>query len=257
MSKFHIEKEQDIISMYQNNVDTVKIAKKYNTYNTSIRRVLLRNNIKIRSNAEVQNTIDNNVFDLNSLTREDYYFLGFLITDGSITDNRITLGLKEEDIYMLERFAKFLGPRIKVHKYFHKAHAKYQYEVKVGNKKLAYDLKKLAVFDNKTYDLKLHIPLNFDILRGIIDGDGSISETSRSSHIHIFGVSLIFLKQIEDFLKIYNIKCSILNQKTCYKLSVYKNADVFFLYKKMYYSTDLFLKRKKNKFGPVVKKFTT
>ena len=52
--KFSKEKEESIIKDYLNGENTVQIAKKWNTYNTSIRRVLLRNNIKLRTNIEAQ-----------------------------------------------------------------------------------------------------------------------------------------------------------------------------------------------------------
>lgn len=45
MKKFSIEKERDIIQKYKSGKNTIEIAKIYNTYNTSIRRVLLRNGI--------------------------------------------------------------------------------------------------------------------------------------------------------------------------------------------------------------------
>lgn len=255
MSKFSIEKEQEIIKLYLNNNNTVEIAKKYNTFNTSIRRVLLRNNITIRTNSEIRSYLDSEKFNIKNLSREEYYYLGLLITDGSITKNRLSLGLKEEDEYMLKSFASFLGKRVSVNKYLHKVYKTFQYQVKIRNKTLVDNLNKLAVFKNKTKNLKLHIELNFDILRGIIDGDGSITELNKSSYIHIHSISDEFLIQIQDFLLQYKIKSFIKKEKNCKKLSIYKNKDVYFLYEKMYYSTDLFLIRKKNKFGPLLKKF--
>jgi DNA invertase Pin-like site-specific DNA recombinase len=47
MSKFSKEKEQEIVNMYIKGLSQVEIAKYFNTFNTSIRRVLKRNNIKI------------------------------------------------------------------------------------------------------------------------------------------------------------------------------------------------------------------
>lgn len=254
MSKFNTEKELKICSLYKEGKNTVEIAKQFNTYNTSIRRVLLRNNIILRKCGEAQKYSNNNLFENLNLSNEESYYLGLLVTDGCISNNRISLSFKEEDVYMLENFAKFLGPKVNVNSYFHKKHNKLQYMVGARNTQVCNNLKKLAVFVNKSYDLKLNIPLNFNILRGIIDGDGSVINNKNKIYIKIFGVSEEFLKQIQEYLKIFNVKSVIKKEKTCSCLSIYNQKDVLFLYKKMYYSTDLFLIRKKNKYGPLLEK---
>jgi len=71
--KFSKEKEESIISDYKAGLNTVEIAKKWNTYNTSIRRVLLRYGITLRSTKEVQRTVENNPFKLGDEKSE--YFL--------------------------------------------------------------------------------------------------------------------------------------------------------------------------------------
>lgn len=243
--------ENEIIEWYLNGLNTKEIANKLGTYNTTIRRILLRNNIKLRTVLDMARRYSRTDIFESNLSREENYFLGLLITDGCISDNRITLGLKESDISILERFAKFMGDDVKVNHYFHRKHAINQFEVKVRNKIVSNNLKKLANFNNKSYDLELYIPLNFDILRGIIDGDGS----TLGQNIKIFGMSTIFLNQIKSFLLKYNIESYIRRNKTCYQLNIYKQKDVLFLYDKLYYDTDLFLERKKLNFGPLLEKF--
>lgn len=54
-NKFGEEKEKEIIRLYtEENKSTLEIANIFETYNTSIRRVLERNNVKIRSCSEAQ-----------------------------------------------------------------------------------------------------------------------------------------------------------------------------------------------------------
>lgn len=250
--KFNKEKIEEIIKLYLLGKNTVEIAKIYNTYNTSIRRVLIRNNISLRTCSMVRSYIDNTRFVNSELTRKESYFLGLLVTDGCISNNRITLSLKEEDVYMLKSFASFFGKKVKVNKYFHTAHNKFQYEVKLRSNELSNNLQKLANFINKSLELEMKIPLNFDILRGIIDGDGHV----RINTVSIFSNSVKFLNQIKDFLNKYNIVSYIHTDKRgLSSISIHKQQSLLFLYNKMYYSTDLFLKRKKNKFGPLLKKF--
>ena len=98
MAKFSREKELEIINLYVNEQKTQKeIACIYNTYNTSIRRVLQRNNITIRSNSEVQRKIS--LEDIIHKEGSDSfdYFLGILITDGCNTNGAIVLDFCEEN----------------------------------------------------------------------------------------------------------------------------------------------------------------
>ena len=87
MSKFNTKKELKICSLYKEGKNTVEIAKDFNTYNTSIRRVLLRNNITLRKCGEAQKYSNNNLFENVNLSNEESYYLGLLITDGCISNN--------------------------------------------------------------------------------------------------------------------------------------------------------------------------
>lgn len=95
--KFSKEKELEIIRLYIEEEKTQKeIADLYGTYNTSIRRVLLRNNITIRSNKELQGIIRLEDITSKENTPEFYYFLGIMISDGCITGNRVVLDFSEK-----------------------------------------------------------------------------------------------------------------------------------------------------------------
>lgn len=102
MKRFSIEKEAEIIKLYTEGRHTNEIAKMYNTFNTSIRRVLLRNNIVIRSYGVAQRRV--NLEDISSKegTPDFDYFLGLLATDGCITGDRIVLDFSEENKELLE-----------------------------------------------------------------------------------------------------------------------------------------------------------
>ncbi len=56
--------EQEIVEKYNNKVNTVILARELGTYNTTIRRILLRNNIKLRSSGEVQAKVKSNPFSI-------------------------------------------------------------------------------------------------------------------------------------------------------------------------------------------------
>jgi len=250
---FTKEEEIEVLRLYAEGNNTIIIAKKFNTFNTSIRRILIRNGITPRTSSEVRSFIDGTPFKGSELTREEYYFLGLLITDGCISGKCLTLGLKESDVYMLEKFAKFLGHRVNVCKYYHKAHGIFQYQVSVKNDEICNNLQNLGNFVNKSYEGCLKIPINFDIFRGLIDGDGCVRTINKSkkqnTSISLIGASPTLIKQVHEFLKGHGIEVNIIQSKpNLQTITVNKQKHVSFLYHKMYEDTDLYLTRKKGKY---------
>ena len=109
-NKFSQEKEQYIISEYLSGKNPKQIGKLLNTYNTSIRRVLLRNNIIPLTSAQRWSQ-RNNVF-LNN-TEESYYWIGFIIADGCINSTRIEVTSSEKDSNHLLKYSLFINAPIK------------------------------------------------------------------------------------------------------------------------------------------------
>lgn len=251
-NKFSKEKEKNIIDLYKQGHNQKDIANLYNTYNTSIRRVLLRNGIKIRSNSEIQSFVPINPFKEDAIS--DYY-LGLLVTDGCISNGKLSISLKKEDKYLLEHFANFLGPKVKVNKYFHKTHSKYQYYVMTRDKKVINHLKTLANFYNKSFSLELYKEINWNIIRGAFDGDGGITylNNNKSLRWYICGNSKKFLKQIEKFLKKEGFNPTITQQGIWY-VNLYKKEEIKKLFELLYKDADIFLKRKYEKLATFVEK---
>jgi hypothetical protein len=159
----------------------------------------------------------------------------------------VTLSLKEEDVYILQKYANFLSPLVKVNKYFHKKHNKYQYEVKFKSLEIVNHLQSMAEFNNKSYDLYLKTDLNWHILRGIIDGDGGMTflNNKKTLTISIFSKSKLFLLQINDFLinKGFSPKLTI-DKRGLWKLTLYKVEEVLKIGSLLYSDASIFLKRK-------------
>lgn len=117
-----------------------------------------------------------------------------------------------------------------------------------------------GIIPRKTYNLKLKY-INWDVLRGIIDGDGCIASTNNGSTLRIDITSGCkeFLEQIRQFLTDNSISSSILesnrNKNPTYDLHVYRSKDILTIYERLYSNAHFFLRRKKDKFGPLLKKF--
>ena len=76
---------EEIIKLYESGVSAKDIATKYGTYNTSIRRVLLRNNIKLRDSSEAQASVKTNPFAEWETKEAAAYWLGYLAADGCVS----------------------------------------------------------------------------------------------------------------------------------------------------------------------------
>lgn len=110
-----------------------------------------------------------------------YYWLGFLMADGSFTDRRIQLGVAGKDLDHLKKFLRFVNSTNKIYKLKNEDH----YRVKLTSVKEVISLKqKFGISNRKTY-----VPCNlqkikdsellFSLIVGFIDGDGSVTQNKQ------------------------------------------------------------------------------
>ena len=127
-------------------------------------------------------TIRDNSLDklINDKSLETFYWIGFILADGSFYNNRFEFGLKEDDINVLEAFAKYIDFKGNIkHKDITKSN-RIQFNNKPSVEKF---MKEYGFNYDKTYN-----PCSFEffksyskeqitsLLIGIIDGDGNIQE---------------------------------------------------------------------------------
>ena len=251
---FSLEKEKEIINLYNKGYNQKEIADKFNTFNTSIRRVLLRNNIPLRSGSKTNRLCKHNPFKRKDEYSE--YFLGLLLTDGHISSrpNRtdcISLSLSEQDGYIVEQFRDWASPNSKVSKLFQKLNSSYMYSTSLTNEEAVEWLRRKGNFYNKSFQCKIYCPINWNILRGIFDGDGGFHKTGNSLHFFVCGLSKDFIYQIHNFLQNKGIKSKVRftppskwHKNGLYYVEVYKQEDVIKIGLNMYFNAHIFIKRK-------------
>ena len=257
MTKFSKEKELEIINLYVNEQKTQKeIACIYNTYNTSIRRVLQRNNIPIRSNSETQRKVSLEDIIHKEGTDSFDYFLGILITDGCNTNGAIVLDFCEENKEILDYWNEFLGNKCNITVSYHKIYKTPQYRISFRSKEVVEYLESFGIIPRKTFNSRLKY-INWSVLRGILDGDGSIILDKRQNTLRMTITSGCreFLEQIYDFLHSEDINSFIHQVDSYYVLSINKQEFLYKIYLNMYQNATYFLKRKYEKFGSLVEKF--
>lgn len=256
MTKFSKEKEKTIIELYKKGKSQKEIGLLFNTFNTSIRRVLVRNNILLRGNDKIQRLCKHNPFKRNDEYSD--YFLGLLLTDGCISNNAtkssksINLSLSEVDGYIVEAFKDWTSPSSKVSKVLQRKNNSYIYTFNFTNVETEEWLNRKGNFKNKSYECKIYTPINWNILRGIFDGDGGFHPNSGHLDFFICGKSKVFLGQIKLFLEKQGFYPYLRERKNgqgnnLFYLEIHRIKEVLKLGEYMYSNAHIFIKRKYEK----------
>ncbi len=194
-------------------------------------------------------------------TEKMSYILGFISADGCITDrNEFIIGIHENDIEILEYIKKSMDLENPIH--YRAYNNRKMVEIRFISSKICDDLKILNITPRKTYTLRTppFIPDNMitHYIRGIFDGDGSISLSNRHSQLtaeaSIVSASEIFILQIHRLLLSKKVYCNISEHRSnqeghviLYRLR-FGGKNVATLGEFMYKDCEFYLQRKFDKF---------
>lgn len=233
---------KDLNNLNNLNVTAYTLIKKYNVSRSFIYKLAKDYNIKLLKFSD-RRLINHNPFkDLDNF--EVQYWLGFLTADGCISETKLSLGLQKKDKEILVKYCKFLGiPEKQIKTSIH--HQKFKIcTVGFRNKKVIEFLHNLGITKQKSFTIEYNHTINYDYLRGYIDGDGYISKDRRE--ISFVSASDKLIKQIKNFLIKENIKHSVLQSKKnvkCIRISSQKENINNFI-DKLYNNANVFLERK-------------
>jgi len=155
-----------------------------------------------------------------------YYWIGFLMADGSFSDRRIYLGVAKKDLEHLKKFQQYVNSTNKIQEISSSDH----YRIKLTNVLVVKSLKeKFSIKSNKTKvpcSIK-HIKnedLLFSLIIGFIDGDGCVYKNKTCNSFSMSIVSDVSwhenIKLMETFLYRYcdegfvKVQCKIRKHKT-------------------------------------------
>lgn len=241
------EEASKILELYKNGLSVAKISKEMNLSNGSVYRSLKRNQVELRSLSASNSIHDRDGLFLNLNSREVHYWLGFLCADGNIcaSSNTITINLAKKDEDHLKLFKDYTSSnwlRIEktnsVRAYF-------------SNKIVKERLISYGITPNKTFTLKLSIPISWELLLGVFDGDGTIDK-SKNGTFKVFTASRDFAMQISKFLVNNDVIVSTTKNHTLYTISVRDLESKRKIYNSFYYGSIPFLSRKMEIFGSVI-----
>ncbi len=204
------EQNQDIVRLYQAGHTGSELAKMFGFKTSkSIYDRLKKAGIKLRSSKEtkqLQKTY--NPSFMNVVDREwKGYFLGLMLTDGwvSSSSNAVALDLVDEDA--IQYLSIMIGKDYKTYKHEGGANS---HRIVMCDKVLFESMNHLGVCEHKTYNFqKPNLSLEEmiylkDIVRGIIDGDGTFAYVGENS------IYLRITSKTEDTIRWYEWALKVL-----------------------------------------------
>lgn len=232
--------EEQIVKEYLQGKNTKQLAFELKTYNTTIRRILLRNGITPRNQSEAQSKIINPFLDLENENVQ--YWLGMLASDGTIGDKEyvVSLGLQEKDLEHIKKYSEFSKVPIKT--VFNKKFNCIEYRVVFKNKACNIFLRNLGITPRKSKTLKMKTSLSPAFIRGIIDGDGFIRKNT--GRIEIATQSVEFKTQLVEWFTQNDIHCTNYFNGTIYIIGIYSKKDLITSYNLIYKNASVYLERK-------------
>lgn len=219
-----------------------ELAEALGTNHNTVHTYLSQLGVKLEGSGKKSQT-PANVFGQDRVSR---YWIGYIAADGNVQKSYNMISMVSKDIEHVER-VKELVPTAKtsihsrergtVQVYFSSKGTK-DYLISVG---ITPAKSKTLVVDQSIID--------WDFIRGVFDGDGSVRLRDGSCEMHITSASKPFLEQIGTFLDSQGVRYSI-RQKTndivpCFGLYISAH-HVPAVYNSMYDNTDLYLERKFN-----------
>lgn len=216
---------------------------------------------------DIKNIDFNDNYFENIDTEEKAYFLGLIYSDGNVRERNgkyyLNIELKREDKYILEKFASELRCGNKIYDRdritnFGESHM--SSFTTCNSKKLFDDLARFNIVPDKSHtttsfiNIEELIPNNLikHFLRGLIDGDGTISKryTTRQNVIAIYQNEINFCYEFDRLLKKsmndYDLYENIIVNKNTgvYNLRYRRIDDIKKICDFLYNGSSIYLKRK-------------
>ena len=254
-----VEKEQEIIKYYKSRPMTFdELVKKFDISIPTIIKIFNKYHVVryTKSRLYSPNLVEDYFNTIDSQLKA--YFLGLIITDGCIYSKNgrtpsVSLTLQKNDAYLIDRFIKEIHSNKVV-----TTDGRGCCEVAINSSKMVSDLHKYGVQERKSLQaiFPSNLPIDYypSLLRGIIDGDGSISFYARKGRkCHTKAIRLCsgnekFLLDIVGFLhRVVDIDpINVYRDKeNLWSIAYRKTASLLKLIDYLYSGAEIYMKRKK------------
>lgn len=236
------EIKEDVIKSYKSNYNMKEVAKEFGIHPKTVTRILKENNIDYKSRGYASQNVKENPFDGKSIEDKSYW-IGFISGDGYIGRDKNLIQITSKDYEIIEHFKNFIGEGLSIDN--KTINENVIYVARFSHKEAKDYLVARGVTTNKSLTLKLKVKLNWNIVRGLFDADGSFSQ----NRIKITTGSELLLKQLTKFFKENNLEVSISDKGkgNCWDIYILGGKSAIeFVYNRFYENnSNYFLTRKK------------
>lgn len=253
--KFHSFSEfesKEISHQYKSGLGCRSIGKLHHVSGTCIRRVIKDLGLIPHHTGGVRK-YDFDESSFSTLSPDASYWLGFLLADGNICNERLQVGIQARDRDHLYKLRGFLRSSHPVS--YKKSTNSYHFSIRSEN--LAASLYEHGITPRKSFTAKApdHLVGDRNFWRGVIDGDGSVGVASRSRGMKVYSMPIIQLcgseyicSQFLDFCKNISPNCRsrVHKSKSIYAVSIAGRFATPIL-RKLYADCSVYLDRKYEK----------
>ncbi len=176
--------ETSIASQYQLGINTQELANAFGTNRTTICNALSRQGVRRRGRSEANRRYSFSQTSFAEHTPAAHYWIGFLLADGSVAGNELSIGLAVRDKGHLYKLKEFLGAQ-------HPVRNPARFAIR--SDALVSQLSTFGIVPRKSGNETApdYLLGDRDFWRGVVDGDGSISRSGTEWRISICGSQFI------------------------------------------------------------------
>jgi len=221
---FNEEHQNEIIAAYENGESLKSLEKRFSTSGIVLNKLFKRMGVYIRNESERVRKFELNENRFELMDNEDMYWAGFMAADGNVKDTAIRIDLGDADIGHLRKFLSFMGSEHKIYK----AKGRTTSFVNICSKKVAKNLNKINIVNNKTFIMNPteECANSRDFWRGVIDGDGWVYDRKGVPHIGLCGSFDIVTAFMEWASKINGSKCTVRKSVNIFRISYERNMAI-------------------------------
>lgn len=257
--KIDIDEYPFIVWMYETGSTLKEICTLFEVSRESIAKILRKNSVIIQNgNTRIaERGVKADFFEQDN--EQAAYFYGFLLADGNIADSgKVSICLQSDDSHILESFKSELNLSSAVRHNVRKTGERYS-QLCFTNKRIAESLNNLGMFPRKSLSEKAPEKYlnNKHFWRGVIDGDGSISDVPKSTARFYLCGSKEMCKQFLEYCKTIepSLKCNVnLSAGELYRVT-FSGVKASKLLQELYSDCQFSLLRKQDRANKIIGKY--
>lgn len=238
-------KHSEVVAMYKDGKTTQEIAEQFGLTSKGVIYILNRRGVNIRERRRVGGRRVNIDF-FKTWTNEMAYVLGFIYTDGNISNN--TLSISQNERYILEEIKNAMESTNAISE--RKNGKNVLYTLRIYRKEMIEDLKRIGLTEGKSRVITFpEVPDEYmpHFIRGVIDGDGWIQD--RGYVMNVTNASESFSKSLHGVFNERGLNGRITKQGNANRVWVSGKQDVINLADWIYEDYgNLYLRRKRERF---------